>query len=253
MKYVRPQAASKLTKQERQHLLQHYYQEYRAWAEREPSALNRKLPRDACTSLLDTVGELILNEAATLTLHPSPVRQFLEANPLPPSLHGRLPDEFRAFCLILNALKQWVAAEQLATDRYLLGGTARKDCRAAADRCVASSEPLEQGDIELHHPVRDGRPPVPLTKSAHAYLEGQSEGTKGDSTREELRQLKREGNRSWVNLRRGCQDLLGRTVQHGNSKVAASSRTFARQAAQRTGMSFEEILDWLDRNGLGNT
>jgi hypothetical protein len=252
MKYVRPQAASKFTKRERQHLLRDYYQEYREWAEREPSALNRKLPRGTCTLLLDAVGELILREATSLALQPGPVRQFLDSNPLPPSLQGRLPDEFRAFCLVLNTFKQWVAAEQLATDRYLLGGTARTECRAAADRCIASSEPLEPGDIELHHPVRDGRPPVPLTKRAHACLEGQSEGAGGDGTREVLLGLKRAGNRSWVHLRRGCQDLLGRTVQHSTSKVAASSRTLARQAAQRTGMSFEELLEWLDRNRLGN-
>lgn len=37
-----------------------------------------------------------------------------------------------------NALKQWVAAESAATDRYLLGGTARKQCRKMADHCLGS-------------------------------------------------------------------------------------------------------------------
>src|SRR5450631_3252939 len=101
MSYVRPQAASKLTKQERSHLLRDYYQDYRESAEREPSSLNRKLPPDACKVLRDAVGELILHEAASLAIRPGPMRQFLEANPLPPSLEGRLPDEFRAFCLVL--------------------------------------------------------------------------------------------------------------------------------------------------------
>ena len=48
------------------------------------------------------------------------VREFLNTNPLPPATAPLLTDEFRTFCLALNALKQWVAAEQAATDRYLV-------------------------------------------------------------------------------------------------------------------------------------
>jgi hypothetical protein len=250
MRYVRPRVASKITKQERQRLLRDYYETYREWANRDPSVLNRKIPREACASLLDLVGALILREAAALALQPGPVRQFLGENPLPPCLQGRLPDEFRAFCLALNAVKQWVAAEQLATDRYLLGATARTECRDAADRCIISSAPLKAGDAELHHPVRDGRPPIPLTKSAHACLEGQGEGSSGDATREALQGLKQERHYSWAQLQRGCKHLLCRPVKGRTKNMDASSCTFARQASQRTGLTFQELLDWLEQKGL---
>jgi len=70
-----------------------------------------------------------------------------------------------------------VAAEQSATDRYLFGGASRKLCRAAADSCLVSGDHLGP-DCELHHPVRDGRPAIPLSKHGHGLIEGQisSEG-----------------------------------------------------------------------------
>ena len=52
-------------------------------------------------------------------------------------------------------------------------------------------------------------------------------------------------------LRRGCLDLLGLAVTHATPKVAASSKTFARKAAEASGMSFEQIIEWLDGRGLG--
>jgi hypothetical protein len=212
----------------------------------DPSVLNRKAPRDAFAPLLDKVGQFLLQEAEILARQPGPIRQFLNGNPLPPSLQGHLPDEYRAFALALNALNQWVSAEQLAIDRYLLGGRARAECRSAKERCIASSVLLNSDDIELHHPVRDGRPPVPLSKKAHARLEGQEQGDRADPVRQTLLKLKRAGNRSWIHLRRGCQDLLDIPVQHTTPKVAASSRTFARQASQKTGMSYQELLSWLN-------
>jgi len=75
--------------------------------------------------------------------------------------------------LAINSLKQWVVAEQGATDRYLLGGAARDLCREATDTCLVTGAVLTNG-IELHHPVRDGRPPIPLSKEGHASIEGQS-------------------------------------------------------------------------------
>jgi hypothetical protein len=251
MAYERPKPKAKLSKPERQELLERYYGEYRAWATEDLSRLNRKVPREAFDELLNRVGALLLEQATVLPATPGPVREFLEQNPLPPSLEGKLPDEFRAFTLALNALKQWVAAEQAATDRYLLGGNARTECWAAADVCIVLGASLADGVGELHHPVRDGRPPIPLSAAAHDQLEGQVSTPRDDSTRSVLLELKRQGNRSWVHLRRGCLDLLGEPVEHSTASVAASSKTFARKAAMATGMSYRELVSWLDDSGLG--
>ncbi|RKH51114.1 hypothetical protein D7X55_20450 [Corallococcus sp. AB049A] len=201
--------------------------------------------------MLDQVGALLLQQSAVLATTPGPIREFLDRNPLPPSLEGRLPDEFRAFALALNALKQWVAAEQAATDRYLLGGNARIECRAAGDVCIVSGAPLADEVVELHHPVRDGRPPIPLSKEGHDRIEGQVSASHDDRVWSVLRELKQQASRSWIHLRRGCLDLLNLPVEHSTPSVAASSKTFARNAAKATGMSYQELIAWLDDSGLG--
>jgi hypothetical protein len=179
MKYRRPQPDSRLAKAARQELLHAYFHEYRPMAQQQPDALNRKIPRAAFAAVLDRIGGLLLEAAAELAQEPGPVRHFLDNNPIPQAIRGRLPDDFRAFCLALNALKQWVSAEQAATDRYVLGGTARDECRAASTECVLFGVALEPEDTELHHPLRDGRPPVPVSKRAHALLEGQVSQSNG--------------------------------------------------------------------------
>ena len=90
-----------------------------------------------------------------------------------------------------------------------------------------------------------------LSQEAHDRLEGQVSAAGDDSTRAVLLELKRQANRSWVHLRRGCLELLGEPVEHSTPSVAASSRTFARKAAAATGMSYRELLSWLDDSGLG--
>jgi len=143
----------------------------------------------------------------------------------------------------MNALKQWVSAEQAATDRYLLGGTARVECRAAAECCVISAVPLTPSTLELHHPARDGRPPIPVSKEAHDRLEGQVYGPTEQTLRGTLLRIKRKGTRSWVQLRRGCQDLQGLPVQHSTPKVALvwsksqRSMTERSAAADRAGIT----------------
>lgn len=51
-----------------------------------------------------------------------------------------------------------------------------------------------------------------------------------------LIELKRQGNRSWVRLRRGCLDLLSEPVERSTPSVGSSSRTFARKAAEEQGL-----------------
>jgi len=45
-------------------------------------------------------------------------------------------------------------------------------------------------------------------------------------------------------------DLLGQQANHSTPNVGASSKTFARKASHEIGMDFEQLLAWLDANGL---
>jgi hypothetical protein len=121
---------------------------------------------------LNRIGELLLTESAKLAASKGPIRAFLDGNSLPPSMEKSLPDDFRVFCLALNSLKQWTSAEQAATDRYLLGGSARILCREAVKTCLVTGSALDKYS-ELHHPLRDGRPPILLSKKGHCSLEDQ--------------------------------------------------------------------------------
>lgn len=160
-----------------------------------------------------------------------------------------LPGEFRAFCLALNAVKQWVAKEQAATDRYLLGGVARALCREAGKTCLVTGEVLGP-DAELHHPVRDGRPPIALSKRGHASIDGQVATVGRDRIGRAIIATRGEGNRSWAQLRRGCLDLLGKPVPWPSKASAAGARAFARKTSTAAKVGYVEILTWLDENGL---
>ncbi len=250
MPFQRPKPGRSLDKEERAALLQSYINHYHEAAKDDVAALNQKIPREAFDDLLDRIGCLVLDHATAVAGDHGPVRDFLKANPLPKPLEGLLPDNFRIFCLGLNALKQWLAAEQAATDRYLLGGKARQECRLASTTCVVTGEPLDPAKVELHHPVRDGRPPIPLSKRGHEQLEGQGGSAHNDSLREKVLAIKREMNRSWLHLRQGCLSLLGREATHSTPSVAASSKAFGRKVSKETGLTPEQILAWLDANSL---
>ena len=196
MPYNRPKSNHSLDKAQRVTLLQSYFDHYREIAKVDKQALNQKLSREASDDLLDQIGCLLLAHATEAANTPGPVCDFLARNPLPKSLERLLPDDFRAFCLALNALKQWLAAEQAATDRYLLGGKAREECRAEATTCVVTGEAIARGQAVLHHPVRDGRPPIPLSKRGHAELEGQAGSADKESLRDKIRAIKKQVNRS---------------------------------------------------------
>jgi hypothetical protein len=249
MAYERPKNELPLSPEEKPVLLKQYFEHYRALYEKNPSALNAKLPRDAFDNLLNELGEMLLARSRCLASIEGPVGTFLDKNELPSEIAPRLTREYRVFCLALNAIKQWVAAEQSATDRYLLGGTSRKLCRAAADSCLVSGEILGS-DCELHHPVRDGRPAIPLSKHGHDLIEGQILSEGDDLIGRALSKLRREGNRSWAQLRRGCLDLIGQPEPGPSHRSAANDRAFARKAAVATDVSYQEILEWLDKNDL---
>ena len=248
-RYVRPTNPNSLTPEEKSELLKQYFSYYEELAQQDSRLLNVKLERAAVADVLDEIGGLLLERAQTLACRPGRVRDFLNATELPDCIQERLPDEFRAFCLVLNALKQWVAAESAATDRYLLGGTVRKQCRKMADHCLVTSESLDE-NVELHHPARDGRPPIPLSKTGHDRIESATQEA-DDPIEGRLREIKREGGRSWVMLRRGCLALMREEFVESTSAVLASSKTFARKATEATGLEYQNLIDWLDEHDLG--
>ncbi len=249
MAYKRPTNEQKLSKSEKLDLLKDYAEHYRHLVATDKAALNRKVPRELFRDLLDHLGETLLSESAKLAVDTG-LRKFLKDNPLPRSMKGRLPDEFRVFCLALNSLKQWVAAEQAATDRYLLGGNARELCREAVKTCLVTGIALGEHS-ELHHPVRDGRPPILLSKKVHDGIEGQVATVRDDPIGRALYKLRSERNHSWAQLRRGCLDLLGKPVPWPSKASAAGARAFAKKSASVTGRGYEQILEWLDSNHLG--
>ena len=254
MSYTRPVNPNPVTPDEKPQLISDYVSYYEKIAlfatERgDYSKFNEKLPRIAAETLLSDVGAL-LNQAALEAAKTGPVKDFLDRNPLPDSMKSHLPDEFRAFCLLLNALKQWVSAESLATDRYLLGGTVRDKLRAASSQCMITGAPLEK--VELHHPVRDGRPPIPLSPEGHHQVEESNAGTTDASLIVALRELKAERNWSWKMLRDGCMSQLGEHIESRSKNATNTSRAFAKKAKLRTGLSFEQLLESLDESGLGH-
>jgi len=250
--YTRPKSPITLAKAEREALLEDYFQHYRTIANNDPALLNQKLPREVFKELLDTLGGMLQKKTKDLAVNPGPVQEFLELNSLTPSLARLLPPDFRVFCLALNALKQWVSAEQQATDRFVLGGDARGELRAITGTCIATGRSLEDG-CELHHPVRDGRPPIPLCHEAHDRIEqqGATKGGLADPNLTIISEIRRKNNNSWRNLHRGCLELTGNTVSHSTPAVGAGARAFARKASSTTGLTFQQILELMDLHDLG--
>ena len=250
MAYNKPTNKQRLSKPEKLDLLKDYAEHYRHLYATDSKALNPKVPRKEFRDLMDKLGEILLTESAKLAVNAGPVRDFLNENRLPQSMRDILPDEFRVFCLALNSLKQWVSAEQLATDRFLLGGNARNLCREAVKTCLVTNVDLGQ-DIQLHHPVRDGRPPIPLSKKGHDEIEGQVATLRNDPISMKLCALKSEKNHSWAQLRRGCLDKLGRPEPWPSKASASGARAFAKKSKDDTGLGYEQILEWLESNNLG--
>ncbi len=250
MAYKRPQIAARLSKEDRAKLLAEYVQHYTALATSDIFALNQKMPKETLADLLDKIGEILITESEKLAKTPGGVQTFLQNNPVPSSIGPLLPDSVRAFCLALNGLKQWVAAEQGAMDRYILGNSARELCRNAGVKCMVTTDPLGS-DSELHHPVRDGRPPLRLSKKGHRILEHQEASDGDDPVAKVLMPFRRENHLSWALLRRGCLDLLGEPSPATSAGMKSSARTHARKAADLSGRDYGELLSWLDARGLG--
>jgi hypothetical protein len=251
MAYERPKSGIQLSPEEKRNLLQEYFEFYQNVAKKDPHLLNSKINRSAFDDLLNDIGEMITNRSELLANSDNEVSRFLAENPLPEHIEKYLPKDFRVFCLALNALKQWLSAEQAATDRYILGGTARSQCKAFAKVCLVSGKSADECTIELHHPVRDGRPPIPIAKEVHADIEEQNSTSDiNDEIMKLIYPMKREGNRSWVMLKLGCELLLEIATTTKSKNVQSSSKTFARKASEATKLSYGELLNWIKVNQL---
>lgn len=253
MEYTRYVNNSSLTPEEKADLLKEYIDYYEELVkEGKLELLNQKLPRSAFSDILDAIGCLLKAESQKLAQSSKEIKHFLSANPLPGKMAELLPEDFRVFVLILNALKQWVTAESAYCDKYLMGGTVREKCRNAIDHCLVTGEPLT-ASAELHHPVRDGRPPIPLSKRGHSMIEGQvtveANGTAaGEDAGPEpewtkLRQIRKERNQSWVQLREGLA-----AVKTGSMTCRANAKSFANKVIRELGLQPEEILALMDEH-----
>jgi hypothetical protein len=171
MAYKRYKSEKVLSKQEKVNLMAEYIDYYdKIISEQGIEKLNVKIPRDVFDDILDEIGSLLNRQALKIANENGPVKDLLRANPLQVHMKDLLPDDFRVFALILNSLKQWVSAESAATDRFLLGGTAKQICKVAVNRCIVTGGELGER-TELHHPMRDGRSPILLSKKGHDLIE----------------------------------------------------------------------------------
>jgi len=90
-----------------------------------------------------------------------------------------------------------------------------------------------------------------LAKEVHAEIEGQVSAKKeGDKYMEVIYPIKRAGNRSWVMLKLGCELLMGIANTSKSKNVQSSSKTFARKASEASGLSYQELLEWIEVNHL---
>lgn len=252
MAYKRYKSEIALSKPEKVKLMYEYINYYeRLVNEQGLDILNVKIPRGVFANIVDEIGGILNQKAIEMASEEGPVKDFLEANPLPPHMKELLPDDFRAFSLLLNALKQWVSAESQATDRYLLGGTARATCREAVDKCVVTDEELGE-NAELHHPLRDGRPPILLSKKGHILVE-QNNQTNSSANIDDIdndvwntiKQIKTKKNQSWTQLREGSNAILT-----GSYNCRSGAKSFANCVIRETGLSASDILEMLDNIGV---
>lgn len=249
MAFKRFENQNPLSKQEKVSLLENYIAHYtNLIAENGLDALNVKIPRTVFEPILDTIGDILLKESEKASSE-GEVKQFLDNNPVPGKMKELLPDEFRAYSLLLNALKQWVSAESAATDRFLLGGTARQTCRSVIEKCIVTNEILTK-DAELHHPIRDGRPPILLSKKGHEIVEQNNQNINNGRVEEsddiwnKIKELRTEKHMSWVQLREGCNSIMC------GSFCRPGAKSFANKVINETGLAANDIISLLDTRNV---
>jgi hypothetical protein len=243
----------KIEGENRRKALADYVRHYTKVARNEPTLLNQKLPRKAFQSLLAMIGNLLQEEARQLSTSNTETVKFLKINSVPACLGDKLTPEIRTFALLLNALSQWTTAEKLAMDRFLFSGDVRKELKSLCQTCPIYPEEFDVKNIELHHPVRDGRPPIPLSKRGHETVEGLIVISPGDSGAEKLVEHRRNSKTrySWKRLRIGCLAASGQLPESFSETHLRSGRSVLARVKRQTALSAQSILDILDRYSLG--
>ena len=77
-RYERPRNCPSITKTDKLALLKEYTTEYEALAKADPSALNRKISREAFSAVLDAVGVLLTEKWTALAASPGLVQQWID-------------------------------------------------------------------------------------------------------------------------------------------------------------------------------
>ncbi|HWA27559.1 MAG TPA: hypothetical protein VG734_18025 [Lacunisphaera sp.] len=251
-KYRRYKVSVKIEGEAKKAALADYIRHYTEIAKTNPALLNQKLPKRVSETVLNEVGLLLQRYARELSTTEGPLKDFLGRNPVPACLGNELTDEIRAFCLVLHSLRQWATAEALATDRFLISGNVRKDLKELFTICPVAPDDADTSKVELHHPVRDGRPPIPLSKRGHDTVEGLLVLEEGDRAGSALVAFRRDyGPISWKRLRVGCMALLESSPEGFADSYLANARSWARKAKKITRLEETPILAFLDRYELG--
>jgi len=256
MPFDPPKPAAKITADNRQQLLSEYFEHYSKMAKTNPSDLRRKLPRSVFQPFLDEIGAHVAKLAKEIAegnvdeSHGTAVKQFLEQNPVPGQIGKHLTMEMRAYALLVRAVLQWAVGQSLSIDRWVISGNARKFLRTSSPNCIVTGAPFGTDDIELHHPVRDGRPPLPVSKIGHKIADDVFDPQ--DTVGKLLVSVRRKRSNSWRLIWQGCVlesgeflDLSEYAV--GRSKSAAAA---ARWFARETELPVEEIRKWIEENEL---
>lgn len=252
-KYCRYKA-KKLEGDARRDALKAYVEHYARIAAEAPELLNQKLPRSVSEEIHSEIGALLQQRAKELVKTSGPIRTFLRRNPVPKCLGSSLTKEVRCFSLLLHSLNQWCVVEKLAMDRFLCSGNVRKELKSLFEICPVVPGDESKTTVELHHPLRDGRPPIPLSKKGHDKVEGLVVLEVGDDDGARLIEHRKTSKPiySWVRLRTGCLLRQGMVFADLKSSYRASARHAIKRVTEDLKSTPESILEILNRYGLGN-
>lgn len=108
-------------------------------------------------------------------------------------------------------------------------------------------------DPELHHPLRNGRPPILLSKKGHNLIEqnnqinssGISDDDSGNNVWNTIKEIRTKKSQSWVQLKEGCNAIIT-----GGDDCRPGAKSFANVVIRDTGLSASDILEIIDNKGL---